>query len=126
MVKIFNPVKFIWLGGLVNTCFLVFHLFNDWANLTELPMIIVLSILAVFSISAFMMPESLLTKGYGKIIFWVFIVIYTLRAVRSIQTFIEGKEGLNIESVLIFIGCVLCIFFFINAMVLFYKMRKSE
>ena len=126
MVKISSPVKLIWLGGLVNTCFLLFHILNDWANLNELPIIISLSILAVFSISAFLMPEALLTKVYGKIIFWVFLVIYTLRAVRSIQTFIEGKEGLNIESVLIFIGCVLCIFFFINAMVLFHKMRKSE
>lgn len=125
MVNNSNPVKLIRLGGLVNTCFFLFHIFNDWAYITEPPIIIILSILAVFSISAFLMPEALLAKVYGKIIYWIFLVFYTLRAVRSIQTFIEGKEGINIESVLIFIGCVLCVFFFIMAKVMFHKMIKS-
>ena len=116
---------FIKLGGTVNTGFIIFHLIKDWPYI-GLPHFIILSILTFFSYASFFLTEALLTKLYGRIIFGLFCLLYTLRAFRSIQSYIQLKETINVESVLIFIGCILCVVFYITAMVTFKKMPRAN
>ena len=114
---------FIKLGGTVNTGFIIFHLIKDWPYI-GLPHFIILSILTFFSYASFFLTEVLLTKIYGKIILGLFCLMYTLRAFRSVQSYIQQRESLNIESISIFIGCVLFVVFYITAMVTFRKTQK--
>ncbi len=120
-----KSTHFIKLGGFINAGFILFHLINDWPHFFW-PHIIIFSILPFFSITAFFFAEALLTKLFGRIIFGLFCLLYTLRAFRSIQSYIQQKETINIESVLIFVGCILCVVFYITAMVIFIKTRRAN
>jgi hypothetical protein len=112
-----NARHLIILGGILNTGFIAFHIANDWSHL-GLPHAIILSILAFFSFASFFLAERLLTKHYGKVIWTLFCLFYSLRAFRSVQSYFADAEALSIESTLIFVGCVACVACFIAAMVI--------
>jgi len=111
------------LGGVINTGFIAFHLANDWSHLGP-PHFIILSILAFFSFASFFLTEKLLTKVYGKVIWTLFCLLYSLRAFRSVQSYFTRTEALSIESVLIFVGCVASVASFIAAMVVFKRPNR--
>ena len=123
-MKTLSSNSLIILGGIVNTGFLVFHLIHDWSYINTLPVIIILSLLTLFSFSSFFLTKNLLTKGYGKIIYGTFLLLYVLRIIRSIQDFIQQKENINTEDIWVFIGCALCILFYVAGLVV-YKKQKN-
>ena len=115
MANFLKAELLIKMGGIINTGFFIFHVINDWSHIGEPPAIILLTILGFFSIASFFLTKALLTNIYGKIVFVLFCLLYGLRSIRSIQSFVQQSESIDIEGIVIFVGCVLCITTYITA-----------